>query len=72
MIFLRRLRPMERQCDAVRRLHRQHGGDAEAIIAALAAGLGRGEIRRDSNTHGWSDQTYARALYGNYQRRGLL
>ena len=63
---------MERQCDAVRRLHHQYAGNAEVIIAALAEGLGSGAISRNSNTHGWSDQTYARALYRNYFRKGLL
>jgi len=61
-----------RQCDAVRMFHRQMSGDAESIIAALAIGLSRGEIRRDSNSHGWSDARYARALYRNYVRKALL
>ena len=63
---------MERQCDAVRRLHRQCAGDSEAIISALAVGLKCGQIRRVRNTHSWSDSTYARALYRNYLRKGLL
>jgi hypothetical protein len=63
---------MERQCDAVRRLDKQCNGDAEVIIAALARGLAAKEISRRRNTHNWSDETYARALYGNYFRKGLL
>jgi hypothetical protein len=61
-----------KQGDAVRMFHRQMAGDAESIIAALATGLSRGEIRRDSNSHGWSDERYARALYRNCVRKGLL
>jgi hypothetical protein len=63
---------MERQCDAVRRLHRQYVGDAEVIIAALADGLRLGLIRRASNARGWADDTYARALYGCYLTQGRL
>ena len=63
---------MERQCNAVRRLHKKHNGNAEKIISELAYGLSHGLISRKSNTHGWSDPTYARALYGNYLNKGLL
>lgn len=63
---------MERQCHAVRRLHRELGGDTEAIIVEIARGLATGQIRRISNTRNWSDPTYARALYQHYVRKGLL
>jgi hypothetical protein len=57
---------MERQCDAVRRFHRQYAGNAELVISALARGFASRAISRVSNTHNWSDEMYARALYRNY------
>jgi hypothetical protein len=63
---------MERQCDAVRRLYKQHAGNREAVIKALTSGLDRGEISRISNTHKWSNQQYAEALWRNYVNRGKL
>ena len=65
------IKQMERQCDAVRRLNRKHAGNAEAIILELADGLRHGRISRVSNTHNWSDDTYARALYQHCVRNGL-
>jgi len=63
---------MERQCDAVRRLHRHFKGDRNAIIAALAIAFDRGEISRASNTHNWANATYARAVYDCYVRDGRI
>jgi hypothetical protein len=63
---------MERQCDAIRQLYKQHPGNREAVIKALASGLDRGKISRISNTHNWSNHQYAEALWRNYANRGRL
>ena len=57
--------------DIVRQWHQQ-GLGASVIVAHLAAGFSNGSIPRDSNTHDWTDDVYARRTVAEGIRLGWI
>ena len=61
-----------RQIDKMRELYRSLSGDQELVVAAYAAAERKGEVKRSSNKHGLSAETYARALFMDGTRKGWI
>ena len=60
------------QRDFMRDLVRRLGRNEEAVVRAYAQAEVRGEVRRESNEHGWDAETYARALWRDGVKKGWL
>ena len=56
----------------MRELFRLHGGDEARVIQAYAEAEHRGEVERESDTHGLTPHDYAARLFADGTRKGWI
>jgi hypothetical protein len=61
-----------KQRDFMRNLCKQHGDQRELLIEMYAVAEQKGLVPRKSNTHGWTANQYAAALYRDGKRWGWI
>ncbi|HYX40174.1 MAG TPA: hypothetical protein VE821_00685 [Pyrinomonadaceae bacterium] len=61
-----------KQREKMKELARRFGANKERVIREYAEAEKRGEVKRESNTHNWTAEQYARALWRDAMRRDWL
>lgn len=60
------------QRDFMRELVKRFGVDKERIVREYAEAERRGEVERKSNSHGYTPEHYARALWNDAVKKGWI
>lgn len=61
-----------KQREYMAKLVERYGMDEERVVREYASAEERGEVERKSNTHGWTANQYARALWRDGVRKGWI
>lgn len=60
------------QRDVMRGLVKRFGVDEERVVREYAEAERRGEVERKSNSHGYTPEQYARALWKDAVKKGWI